>query len=88
MGQTKTADLKEKLSQLKQTVQKTQSDFVKHMTSIDEKLQEARKDIDELEGDLNFAVKKSKPKAEELRSKPQTFNGEYVSWVGVVSTEW
>ena len=39
-------------------------------------------------GGLNFTVKKSKPKAEESRSKPQTLNGEYVSWDGVVSTEW
>ena len=82
------ANFKEKLSQLKQTMQTTQSDFVKHMASIDEKLQEAKKKISELEGGLNFTVKKSKPKAEESRSKPQTFNGEYVSWDGVVSTEW
>ena len=61
------AYLKEKLSQLKQIVQTTQSDFVKHM---DEKLQEAKKKIAELEGGLNFTVKKSKPKAEESRSKP------------------
>ena len=79
------AYLKEKLSQLKEIVQTAQSDFVKHM---DEKLQEAKKKIAELEGGLNFTVKKSKPKAEESRSKPQTFNGEYVSWDGVVSTEW
>ena len=46
------ANLKEKLSQLKQTVQTTQSDFVKHMASIDEKLQEAKKKIAELEGAL------------------------------------
>ena len=62
-------------------MQRTQSDFVKHMASIDEKLQEAKKKIAELEGGLNFTVKKSKPKAEESRSKPQTFNGEYVSWM-------
>ena len=48
-------------------MQTTQSDFVKHM---DEKLQEAKKKIAELEGGLNFTVKKSKPKAEESRSKP------------------
>nr|XP_058940622.1 uncharacterized protein LOC131768938 [Pocillopora verrucosa] len=69
------ADLKEKLSQLKQTVQTTQSDFVKHMASIDEKLQEAKKNIAELEGGLNFTVKKNKTEAEESRSKPQTVNG-------------
>ena len=46
------ANLEEKLSQLKQTVQTTQSDFVKHMASIDEKLQEAKKKIAELEGAL------------------------------------
>ncbi|CAH3169592.1 unnamed protein product, partial [Pocillopora meandrina] len=69
------ADLKEKLSQLKQTVQTTQSDFVKHMASIDEKLQEANKNIAELEGGLNFTVKKNKTEAEESRSKPQTVNG-------------
>ena len=82
------ADLKEKLSQLKQTVQTTQSDFVKHMASINKKLQDARKNIAQLEGDLNFTVQKSKTEAEESRSKPQTVNGEYVKWDGVVSTEW
>ena len=46
------ANLEEKLSQLKQTVQTTQSDFVKHMASIGEKLQEAKKKIAELEGAL------------------------------------
>ena len=85
---TDIADLKEKLSQLKQTVQTTQSDFVKHMASIDEKLQEAKKNIAELEGGLNFTVKKNKTEAEESRSKPQPVNGEYAKWDGVVSTEW
>nr|XP_058957443.1 uncharacterized protein LOC131784643 [Pocillopora verrucosa] len=68
------SDLKEKLSQLKQTVQRTQSDFVKHIASIDEKLQQVRKNIDELECGLNFPVKKNKTEAEDSRSKPQTFN--------------
>ena len=58
------------------------------MASIDEKLQEARNNIAELEGGLNFTVQKSKTEAEESRSKPQTVNGEYVKWDGVVSTEW
>ena len=58
------------------------------MASIDEKLQDAKKNIAELEGGLNFTVKKNKTEAEESRSKPQTVNGEYVKWDGVVSTEW
>ena len=58
------------------------------MASIDEKLQEARNNIAELKGGLNFTVQKSKTEAEESRSKPQTVNGEYVKWDGVVSTEW
>ena len=69
-------------------MQTTQSDFVKHMASINKKLQEARKNIAQLEGDLNFTVQKSKTEAEESRSRPQTVNGEYVKWDGVVSTEW
>ena len=68
-------------------MQTTQSDFVKHMASINKKLQEARKNIAQLEGDLNFTVQKSKTEAEESRSKPQTVNGEYVKWDGVVSIE-
>ena len=58
------------------------------MASIDEKLQEARHNIAELEGGLNFTFQKNKTEAEESRSKPQIFNGEYVNWDGVVSTEW
>ena len=58
------------------------------MASIDEKLQEARNNIAELKGGLNFTVQKSKTEAEESRSKPQTVNGEYAKWDGVVSTEW
>ena len=46
------------------------------MASIDEKLQEAKKNIAELEGGLNFTVLKNKTEAEESRSKPQTVNGE------------
>ncbi|XP_066018714.1 uncharacterized protein [Pocillopora verrucosa] len=69
------ADLKGKLSQLKQTVQRTQSDFVKQMASIDKKLQEARKNIAELEGGFNFTTQKNKTEVEESRSKPQIFNG-------------
>ena len=57
-------------------MQTTQSDFVKHMASIDEKLQEAKKNIAELEGGLNFTVLKNKTEAEESRRKPQTINGE------------
>ena len=82
------ADLKGKLSQLKQTVQRTQSDFVKQMASIDKKLQEAKKNIAELEGGFNFTIQKNKTEVEESRSKPQIFNGEYVNWDGVASTEW
>ena len=58
------------------------------MASIDEKLQEARNNIAELKGGLNFTVQKNKTEAEESRSKPQTVNGKYVKWDGVVSTEW
>ena len=58
------------------------------MASINKKLQEARNNIAELKGGLNFTVQKSKTEAEESRSKPQTVNGEYVKWDGVVSTEW
>ena len=58
------------------------------MASIDETLQEARNNIAELKGGLNFTVQKSKTEAEESRSKPQTVNGEYAKWDGVVSTEW
>ena len=58
------------------------------MASINKKLQEARKNIAQLKGELNFTVQKSKTEAEESRSKPQTVNGEYVKWDGVVSTEW
>ena len=58
------------------------------MASIDEKLQEAKKNIAELEGGLNFTVLKNKTEAEESRRKPQTINGEYAKWDGVVSTEW
>ena len=58
------------------------------MASIDEKLPEARNNIAELKGGLNFTVQKSKTEAEESRSKPQTVNGEYAKWDGVVSTEW
>ena len=58
------------------------------MASINKKLQDARKNIAQLEGDLNFTVQKSKTEAEESRSKPQTVNGEYAKWDGVVSTEW
>ena len=58
------------------------------MASIDEKLQEARYNIAELEGGLNFTVQKNKTEAEESRSKPQIFNGECVNWDGVASTEW
>ena len=58
------------------------------MASIDEKLPEARNNIAELKGGLNFTVQKSKTEAEESRSKPQTVNGEYVKWDGVISTVW
>ena len=58
------------------------------MASIDEKLPEARNNIAELKGGLNFTVQKNKTEAEESRSKPQTVNGEYAKWDGVVSTEW
>ena len=58
------------------------------MASIDEKLQEARNNIAELKGGLNFTVQKNKTEAEESRSKPQTVNGEYAKRDGVVSTEW
>ena len=49
---------------------------------------EARYNIAELEGGLNFTFQKNKTEAEESWSKPQIFNGEYVNWDGVASTEW
>ena len=69
-------------------MERTQSDFVKHMASIDKKLQEARSNIAELKEGLNFTVQKDRTEAKESRSKPQTVNGEYANWDSVVSTEW
>ena len=66
-------DLKEKLSQLQQNGPRNQLDFAKQMAIMDEKLQETRKNIEELENGLNFSLLKKETK---FKSKPQTFNGE------------
>ena len=54
-------------------------DFAKQMAAMDEKLQEARKTIDELKGGANFSVMRNTTKLEESRSALQLFNGEYVT---------
>ena len=66
-------DLKEKLSQLQQNGPRNQLDFAKQMAIMDEKLQETRKNIEELENGLNFSLLKKETK---FKSEPQTFNGE------------
>ena len=48
------------------------------MAAMDKTLQEAKKNIAELEAGVIFNV----------MSEPQTFNGEYTRRDGVVSTEW
>ncbi|XP_058961563.2 structural maintenance of chromosomes protein 2 [Pocillopora verrucosa] len=65
-------DLKEKLSQLQQNGPRNQLDFAKQMAIMDEKLQETRKNIEELENGLNFSLLKKETK---FKSEPQTFNG-------------
>ena len=67
-------DLKEKLSQLQQNGPRNQLDFAKQMAIMDEKLQETRKNIEELENGLNFSLLKKETK---FKSEPQTFNGEW-----------
>ena len=49
------------------------------MAAMDEKLQEARKTIDELKGGASFSVMRNTTKLEEFRSVLQLFNGEYVT---------
>ena len=66
-------ELKEKLSQLQQNGPRNQLDFAKQMAIMDEKLQETRKNIEELENGLNFSLLKKETK---FKSEPQTFNGE------------
>ena len=73
------SDFKEKFSQLQQSWQRSQLDFAKQMAAMDEKLQEARKTIDELKGGANFSVMRNTTKLEESRSGLQLFNGEYVT---------
>lgn len=69
------SDLKEKLSQLQQSCQRNQFAPAQQMATMDEKLQEARKNIDELKGGKNFNVMKNKTKVEESQSGLQFFNG-------------
>ncbi|XP_022785681.1 uncharacterized protein LOC111326018 [Stylophora pistillata] len=45
------------------------------MATMDEKLQKARMNIDELEGGIIFSVIKNEIKTEESQSEPQIFNG-------------
>ena len=66
-------DLREKLSQLQQNGPRNQLDFAKQMAIMDEKLQETRKNIEELENGLNYSLLKKETKS---KSEPQTFNGE------------
>ena len=73
------SDFKEKFSQLQQSWQRSQLDFAKQMAAMDEKLQEARKTIDELKGGANFSVMRNTTKLEESQSELQFFNGEYVT---------
>ena len=49
------------------------------MTAMDEKLQEARKTIDELKGGANVSVMRNTTKLEESQGELQFFNGEYVT---------
>ena len=46
------------------------------MATMDEKLQKARMNIDELEGGIIFSVIKNEIETEESQSEPQIFNGE------------
>ena len=73
------SDFKEKFSQLQQSWQRSQLDFAKQMAAMDEKLQEARKTIDELKGGANLSVMRNTTKLEESQSGLQFFNGEYVA---------
>ena len=57
-------------------------DFAKQMAAMDEKLQEARKTIDELKGGANVSVMRNATKLEESQGELQFFNGEYVTWNG------
>ena len=54
-------------------------DFAEQMAAVDEKLQEARKTIDELKGGANLSVMRNTTKLEESQSGLQFFNGEYVT---------
>ena len=73
------SDLKEKLSQLQQSWQRNQLDFVKRTAATEEKFHEARKTIDELKGGANLSVMRNTTKSEESQSGLQFFNGEYVA---------
>ena len=53
---------------------------------MDEKLQKARKTIDELKGGANLSVMRNTTKLEESQSGLQFFNGEYVTWNGISIT--
>ena len=57
-------------------------DFAKQMAAMDEKLQEARKTIDELKGGANVSVMRNATKLKESQGELQFFNGEYVTWNG------
>ena len=70
------------MSQVQQSWQRNQLDFAKQMAAMDEKLQEARKTIDELKGGANVSVMRNTTKLEESQGELQFFNGEYVTWNG------
>ena len=50
------------------------------MAAMDKKLQEAKKNIAELEAGVIFNVMKNEMEAKESQSEPQAFNGEYTRW--------
>ena len=67
------------MSQVQQSWQRNQLDFAKQMAAMDEKLQEARKTIDELKGGANVSVMRNTTKLKESQGEQQFFNGEYVT---------
>ena len=64
-------DLREKLSQPQQNGPRNQLNFAKQIAVMDEKLQETRKNIEELENGLNYSLLKKETKS---KSESQTFN--------------
>ena len=71
------------MSQLQQSWQRNQFDFVKRTAATEKKFHEERKTIDELKGGANLSVMRNTTKLEESQSGLQFFNGEYVAWNSV-----